>query len=73
MRDGQAVLDLQGAQVGSVTSACYGASVGGPVAMAYVERDLGEPGTRLQVDVRGRQVPVVVTRMPFIPQRYFRG
>ncbi|MCB1854156.1 MAG: glycine cleavage system aminomethyltransferase GcvT [Halieaceae bacterium] len=73
VRDGQAVLDLQGAQVGSVTSACYGASVGGPVAMAYVERDLGEPGTRLQVDVRGRQVPVVVTRMPFIPQRYFRG
>ena len=40
---------------------------------AYIERSLGEPGTRLQVDVRGKLVPVAVTRMPFIPQRYFRG
>ncbi len=73
VRDGQAVLDAQGRQVGSVCSACYGASVGGPIAMAYIERGLGEPGTELNVDVRGKLVPVTVTPMPFIPQRYFRG
>ena len=73
VRDGQAVLDAQGRQVGSVCSACYGASVGGPIAMAYIERGLGEPGTGLNVDVRGKLVPVTVTPMPFIPQRYFRG
>ena len=27
-------------------------SVGGPIAMAYIRRDLGEPGTALAVDVR---------------------
>ena len=42
-------------------------------AMAYVERELGEPGTELTVDVRGTLLPVTVTRMPFIPQRYYRG
>jgi len=73
VRDGQAVLDSQGRQVGSVCSACYGASVGGPIAMAYIERGLGEPGTPLDVDVRGKLVPVTVTPMPFIPQRYYRG
>jgi aminomethyltransferase len=73
VRDGQAVLNAQGEQVGEVCSACYGASVGGPIAMAYIDRALGEPGTELAVDVRGKQIPVTVTRMPFSPQRYFRG
>ena len=48
-------------------------AVGGPIAMAYVSRPLGEPGTTLQVDVRGKMIPVTVTRMPFTPQRYYRG
>ena len=65
--------DEQGTQVGTICSACYGASVGRPIAMAYIERELGEPGTPLQVAVRDKLVPVTVTRMPFIPQRYYRG
>lgn len=73
MREGQVVVDADGRQLGEICSACYGASVGGPIAMAYIERGLGEPGTQLVVDVRGKQVPVAVTRMPFIPQRYHRG
>ena len=73
LREGQRVLDAQGREVGEVCSACYGASVGGPIAMAYVEREFGEPGTGLQVDVRGKLQPVTVTRMPFTPQRYYRG
>jgi aminomethyltransferase len=73
LRDGQIVMDEQGRQVGEICSACYGSSVGGPIAMAYVDRALGEPGTKLLVAVRDKQLPVTVTRMPFIPQRYYRG
>ena len=73
VREGQAVMDAQGRQVGTICSACYGASVGGPIAMAYVEAALIEPGTKLTVDVKGKLLPVVVTKMPFIPQRYHRG
>ena len=73
VREGQSVLDAAGEVVGEICSACYGASVGSPIAMAYISRPLGEPDTALQVDVRGKMVPVKVTRMPFIPQRYFRG
>jgi aminomethyltransferase len=73
MREGQAVMDKQGRQIGEICSACYGASAGGPIAMAYIERDLGEPGTPLLVAVRDKQMPVTVTAMPFSPQRYFRG
>jgi aminomethyltransferase len=73
VRDGQMVLDANGEQVGEICSAGYGATVGGPIAMAYIKRELGDPGTALSVDVRGKSVPVTVTKMPFTPQRYYRG
>jgi len=73
VRDGQPVLDERGRQVGEICSAGYGASVGGPIAMAYIVRELGEPGTKLAVRVRGKLLPVTVTRMPFSPQHYYRG
>ncbi len=67
------MLDADGNTVGEICSAAYGATVGGPIAMAYIQRELGEPGTALSVDVRGKLLPVRVTRMPFSPQRYYRG
>ncbi len=73
LRDGQSVHGADGEKVGEVCSAAYGSTVGRPIAMAYIKRELGDPGTSLSVDVRGKQVPVTVTKMPFTPQRYFRG
>lgn len=73
VREGQAVLNPAGEQVGEICSAHFGASVGHPIAMAYINRELGEPGTGLLVAVRDKQLPVTVVRMPFSPQRYFRG
>jgi len=73
VRDGQAVVDMSGREVGTVCSACYGASAGGPIAMAYIARELSAPGTPLQVGVRDKLLPVTVTALPFVPQRYYRG
>lgn len=60
------------AQVGQVTSGGFAPSVGGPVAMGYVERQHAIPGTRLQIEVRGRMLDATVTQMPFVPHRYHR-
>ncbi len=73
VREGQSVLNTEGAEIGAVTSACFGASLGAPIAMAYVDSEYREPGTELNVDVRGKSLPVTVSRTPFVPQRYFRG
>jgi aminomethyltransferase len=73
VRDGQPVLDAEGNPVGEVCSASFSPCLQRPIAMAYVQRPLAEPGTTLAVDVRGKSLPVTVTRMPFVPQRYFRG
>ncbi|MBN3786427.1 glycine cleavage system aminomethyltransferase GcvT [Burkholderia sp. Ac-20353] len=67
LRDGDARV------IGKVTSGGYGPSYGGPVAMGYVETSFAEPGTRLFAEVRGKDVEVVVTSTPFVPQRYYRG
>ncbi len=73
VRDGQTVLDANGVEVGTITSAAYGASLGKPLAMATIDSALVEPGRELSVDVRGKSVPVTVARTPFVAQRYFRG
>ena len=52
-------------QVGQTTSGTMCPTVGMAVAMAYVNLDCAEVGTALEVEVRGRRVPVEVIPMPF--------
>ncbi|TXR56102.1 glycine cleavage system aminomethyltransferase GcvT [Quadrisphaera setariae] len=65
-RAGQAVVDpTSGEAVGTVTSGSPSPSLGSPIAMAHVPVALAEPGTRLEVDVRGSRVPAQVVALPF--------
>ena len=73
VREGAKLVDAEGATVGMVTSGGYGPTVGGPVAMGYVDTALARPDTELQAIVRGRQHPVNVVKLPFVKQRYYRG
>lgn len=52
-------------EIGVVTSGAPSPTLGHPIAMAYVDRDHAEPGTALQVDIRGTAVPVEVVALPF--------
>lgn len=62
----------KGNPIGSVTSGGFGPSVGAPVAMGHVPRDMAEPGTRLFAQVRGRFLPIAVTPLPFVQPHYKR-
>lgn len=73
VREGTELIDADGRTVGRVTSGGFGPTAGGPVAMGYVETALAKPETALQAVVRGKPQPVRVTKMPFVPQRYYRG
>ena len=35
------------------------------VGLAYVEAEFAEPGTKLELEVRGARVPVEVVKKPF--------
>ncbi len=56
-------------EVGVVTSGCMSPTLGHPIAMAFVDRDLCEPGTELGVDTGRATLGAKVSAMPF----YKRG
>jgi aminomethyltransferase len=51
--------------VGVVTSGQPSPSLGYPVAMAYVDVEFTEPGTALDIDLRGKIEPFEVVALPF--------
>lgn len=51
--------------VGEITSGALSPTLGYPIAMAFVDRDSTEPGTELEIDVRGKRIPASITAMPF--------
>ena len=65
-------IHVGGEQVGVITSGGFGPSVDGPVAMGYIRSDLTEPGTKLDLLVRGKARPAEVAALPFIPHNYKR-
>ncbi len=73
VRGGAEIVEDGGRVIGRVTSGLYGPSVGGPVAMGYVERSRAGEGTALKALVRGKQLDCKVVKLPFVRQNYYRG
>ena len=70
-REGAAVLAGE-REAGLVTSGGFSPSLGHPIAMAYVDAAQAVPGTRLELDNRGRRLAATVVPLPFVPHRYHR-
>jgi len=72
-REETAIVDAAGDKIGQVTSGGFGPSVGGPIAMGYVDRAHAAEGTALGLLVRGVPRAAHVASVPFVPHRYYRG
>lgn len=59
-------------EVGVLTSGGFSPSLQRPIAMAYIAVPHAAEGTALEIDVRGKRLPAMVTPMPFVPHRYHR-
>ena len=73
VREGTELFNDAGDKIGVVTSGTYGPSAECPVAMGYVATPYSELETKVFAEVRGRKLPMTVSRMPFVEQRYYRG
>lgn len=73
VRDGTELFGLDGQPIGKVTSGLLGPTINEPVAMGYVAADFAANDTIVHAMVRGKPVPMKVSPMPFVPQRYYRG
>jgi aminomethyltransferase len=71
-RQGNPVL-AAGERAGLVTSGTFSPSLERGIGMAYVRADLAEPGTEIEVDVRGKRRPARVESRPlYDPKRQER-
>ena len=62
-----------GQVLGKVTSGCPSPSTGKNIAMGYVKQGWNKAGTEVEVMVRGQGRPAVVTKMPFVATKYWKG
>lgn len=73
VREGAEIVDEAGTVVGSICSGGFGPTLAAPVAMGYVDTRHAALDTPLWAIVRGKRVALKVSKMPFVPQRYYRG
>ncbi|WP_422636407.1 glycine cleavage system aminomethyltransferase GcvT [Vibrio injensis] len=73
VREGTELFDAEGNKVGIVTSGTVGPTAEQPISMGYVRADLAVIGHELFAEVRGKMLPMTIEKMPFVPQRYYRG
>ena len=73
VREGAVIRDAGDTEIGMVTSGGFGPTVGGPVAMGYVNSASAAMGTALNIELRGRTVAATVADLPFVPANYKRA
>jgi aminomethyltransferase len=73
VRQGAPVFDGHDRKLGHVTSGTLSPTVNEPIAMAYLPTNHTMPSHEVYAEVRGRELPMRVTAMPFVPHRYHRG
>ncbi|KAF1841080.1 glycine cleavage system T protein [Cucurbitaria berberidis CBS 394.84] len=71
-REGAEIVNEAGEKIGNVTSGCPSPSLKKNIAMGYIKDGMHKAGTEVDVVVRGKKRKAVVTKMPFIPSKYFK-
>jgi len=56
-----------GEVIGEVTSGTQSPSLSKGVGLGYVKTELSKPGSPIFVQVRGKNLPATVTKLPFVP------
>ena len=67
-RHGYEITDEDGDVVGTVTSGTMSPTLGEPIALGYLPTELTDPGTTVNVVVRGNEKRATVVTPPFIDQ-----
>jgi aminomethyltransferase len=73
VREGAEIVDANDTIIGTVCSGGFGPTLGAPLAMGYVDAAFTALETPVWAIVRGKKVPMQVSKMPFVAPRYFRG
>ncbi|PSN73307.1 glycine cleavage system T protein [Corynespora cassiicola Philippines] len=72
-REGVEIVNEAGEKIGNITSGCPSPALKKNIAMGYIKDGLHKSGTEVQVVVRGKKRKATVTKMPFIPSKYYKA
>lgn len=76
-REGAKIFESTGTnddeELGIITSGCPSPTLGKNIAMGYVKSGAHKAGTQVEVLVRGKRRAATVTKMPFLPAKYWKG
>ena len=73
VREGTPLVDVDGQEIGHVTSGTFGPTAQRAVALGYVAPGHAAVGTAVTAMVRGKPVAMHVAATPFVPNHYYRG
>ncbi len=59
-------------QIGKVCSGTFSPCLKKPIGMAYINSSQSKLGTQLKVTVRNKDNLMKLTKMPFVPSRYYK-
>jgi aminomethyltransferase len=71
-REGAEIIGPNGDVIGKITSGSPSPSLKKNIAMGYIKSGYHKVGTQVEVVVRGKRRGATVTKMPFVPPRYWR-
>ena len=58
--------------IGEVTSGTFSPCLKAPIAMGYVSSSSADIDTAVMLKIRNKMQPAKITKMPFVPSRYYR-
>jgi len=71
-REGMEVINSEGNSIGKITSGSPSPTLKKNIAMGYIKSGYHKAGTEVGVIVRGKRGSATVTKMPFVPVKYWR-
>ena len=71
-REGAEITDAAGKTIGVVTSGAVSPMAKHNISMGYIDKPHNKAGTEVMVKVRGKSSPAIVTKMPFVPTKYYK-
>jgi aminomethyltransferase len=71
-REGAEITSADGTVIGKVTSGAVSPILKHNISMGYIDKPHNKAGTEVMVKVRGKSSPAIVTKMPFVPTKYYK-
>lgn len=68
-REGAKVLNENGEEIGHLTSGGFSPTLQQGVGQGYVDSKYHAPGTKIQIEVRGKAIAAEIAKLPFVPAK----